>query len=97
MDCLELGNLDARRDWGFAKEYVDGMWRMLQVDEPDTFVLATNRTETVRDFVEMAFKAADSTSSFGVPEETKRQSTSIPVRPSCASIRATIVRRGRAC
>jgi len=57
MDCLELGNLDARRDWGFAKEYVDGMWRMLQVDEPDTFVLATNRTETVRDFVEMAFKA----------------------------------------
>jgi len=58
MDCLELGNLDARRDWGFAKEYVDGMWRMLQVDEPDTFVLATNRTETVRDFVEMAFKAA---------------------------------------
>jgi len=58
MDGFELGNLDARRDWGFAKEYVDGMWRMLQVDEPDTFVLATNRTETVRDFVEMAFKAA---------------------------------------
>lgn len=56
---LELGNLDARRDWGFAKEYVEGMWRMLQVDEPDTYVLATNRTETVRDFVAMAFKAAD--------------------------------------
>ncbi len=48
---LELGNLDAKRDWGFAKEYVEGMWRMLQADEPDTFVLATNRTETVRDFV----------------------------------------------
>ncbi|HKN86186.1 MAG TPA: GDP-mannose 4,6-dehydratase [Nitrospiraceae bacterium] len=58
-DCLSLGNLDAKRDWGFAKEYVDGMWRMLQADEPDTFVLATNRTETVRDFVRMAFKAAD--------------------------------------
>ena len=57
LDCLELGNLDAKRDWGFAKEYVEGMWRMLQADEPDTFVLATNRTETVRDFVTMAFKA----------------------------------------
>ena len=51
-----MGNIDAKRDWGFAKEYVDGMWRMLQADEPDTFVLATNRTETVRDFVAMAFK-----------------------------------------
>ncbi|MFV3331465.1 GDP-mannose 4,6-dehydratase [Pseudomonas sp. NY15437] len=58
LDVLELGNLDAKRDWGFAKEYVEGMWRMLQVDEPDTYVLATNRTETVRDFVRMAFKAA---------------------------------------
>lgn len=58
LDVLELGNLDAKRDWGFAKEYVEGMWLMLQADEPDTFVLATNRTETVRDFVSMAFKAA---------------------------------------
>jgi GDPmannose 4,6-dehydratase len=58
LEVLELGNLDAKRDWGFAKEYVEGMWRMLQADEPDTFVLATNRTETVRDFVSMAFKAA---------------------------------------
>ena len=58
LDCLELGNLDAKRDWGYAKEYVEGMWRMLQADEPDTFVLATNRTETVRDFVHMAFKGA---------------------------------------
>jgi GDPmannose 4,6-dehydratase len=58
LDCLELGNLDAKRDWGFAKEYVEGMWRMLQADEPDTYVLATNRTETVRDFVRMAFKGA---------------------------------------
>jgi len=58
LDVLELGNLDAKRDWGFAKEYVDGMWRMLQADRPDTYVLATNRTETVRDFVAMAAKAA---------------------------------------
>lgn len=58
LPVLELGNLDAKRDWGFAKEYVEGMWLMLQADEPDTFVLATNRTETVRDFVSMAFKAA---------------------------------------
>lgn len=59
LDCLELGNLDAKRDWGYAKDYVEGMWRILQADAPDTFVLATNRTETVRDFVSMAFKAAD--------------------------------------
>jgi len=58
LGVLELGNLDAKRDWGFAKEYVDGMWRMLQADTPDTYVLATNRTETVRDFVSMAAKAA---------------------------------------
>ncbi|KVW90756.1 GDP-mannose 4,6-dehydratase [Burkholderia cepacia] len=58
QDVLELGNLDAKRDWGYAKEYVRGMWKMLQVDEPDTYVLATNRTETVRDFVTMAAKAA---------------------------------------
>jgi GDPmannose 4,6-dehydratase len=59
LDVLELGNLDAKRDWGFAKEYVEGMWLMLQADDPDTFVLATNRTESVRDFVSMAFKAVD--------------------------------------
>jgi GDPmannose 4,6-dehydratase len=58
LDCIELGNMDARRDWGFARDYVDGMYRMLQVDEPDTFVLATNRTETVRDFVTMSFRHA---------------------------------------
>ena len=61
LSLLELGNMDAKRDWGFAKEYVEGMWRMLQADKPDTYVLATNRTETVRDFVTMAFKAADIT------------------------------------
>ena len=59
QDVLELGNMDAKRDWGFAKDYVEGMWRMLQADKPDTYVLATNRTETVRDFVTMSFKAAN--------------------------------------
>ncbi len=56
---LELGNLDAKRDWGFARDYVKGMWQMVQHDVPDTFVLATGRTESVRDFVTMAAKAAD--------------------------------------
>jgi GDPmannose 4,6-dehydratase len=57
LNVLELGNMDAKRDWGYAREYVEGMWRMLQADEPDTYVLATNRTETVRDFVTMSAKA----------------------------------------
>ncbi len=58
LDQIQLGNLDAKRDWGYAKDYVEGMWRMLQADTPDTFVLATGRTESVRDFVTMAAKAA---------------------------------------
>jgi GDPmannose 4,6-dehydratase len=57
LDVLELGNMDAKRDWGFAKEYVEGMWRMLQADRPDTYILATNRTETVRTYVSMTAKA----------------------------------------
>ncbi len=56
-DCLELGNLDAKRDWGYAKDYVTGMHLMLQAKDPDCYVLATNRTESVRDFVRLAFKA----------------------------------------
>ena len=58
LNRLELGNLSAKRDWGYAKEYVEGMWRMLQADEPGTFVLATGRAETVRTFVQMSFAAA---------------------------------------
>jgi GDPmannose 4,6-dehydratase len=54
-DVLELGNLDAKRDWGFAGDYVEGMYRMLQIDTPDTFVLATNAMHSVRDFVTWAF------------------------------------------
>nr|WP_298923407.1 GDP-mannose 4,6-dehydratase [uncultured Allomuricauda sp.] len=59
QDVLELGNLNAKRDWGYAKDYVEGMYKILQADKPDVFVLATGRTETVRDFVDMAFKAID--------------------------------------
>jgi len=59
QEVLELGNLDAKRDWGYAKDYVEGMWRMLQAETPDAYVLATGRTETVRDFVTMACKGAD--------------------------------------
>jgi len=55
-DKLKLGNLDARRDWGHAKDYVEGMWRMLQQKEPEDFVLATGRTTSVRDFVILCFK-----------------------------------------
>jgi len=58
LEYIELGNMDAKRDWGFAKDYVEGMYLMLQAEEPDTYVLATNRTQSVRDFVKMAFKAA---------------------------------------
>lgn len=58
LKVLELGNLDASRDWGYAPEYVEGMWRMLQVEKPDTYVLATGRTQTVRDFIRLAGQAA---------------------------------------
>jgi len=54
-EILELGNIDAKRDWGYAKEYVEGMYLMLQADKPDTFVLATGETYTIRYFVEQAF------------------------------------------
>ncbi len=56
---LFLGNLDAKRDWGYAPEYVEGMWRMVQHDTPDDYVLATNETHTVREFVEEAFARVD--------------------------------------
>ncbi len=55
---LELGNLDARRDWGYSKDYVEAMWLMLQQEEPDDYVIATNETRTVREFAQTAFQAA---------------------------------------
>src|SRR5262249_26165740 len=59
QDKLYLGNLDAKRDWGHARDYVDGMWRILQQAEPDDYVLATGETHTVREFVEVAFHHID--------------------------------------
>ena len=87
LDILELGNLNAKRDWGFAREYVEGMWMMLQVDEPDTYVLATNRTVTVRDFVLLAARAAGYELEFKGHEEneigidTKTGKTLVRVNP----------------
>ncbi len=59
QDKLFLGNLDARRDWGYAKEYVEAMWLMLQQDEPDDYVIATNETYSIRQFLDAAFGAVD--------------------------------------
>lgn len=58
-DSLSLGNLDAQRDWGYAKDYVDAMYRMLQCEEPDDFVIATGETHSVREFLEAAFSYVD--------------------------------------
>ena len=55
QEKLSLGNLDAKRDWGFAGDYVEGMWRILQQEKPQDYVLGTNETHTVREFVELAF------------------------------------------
>jgi GDPmannose 4,6-dehydratase len=59
QDALYLGNLEAKRDWGHARDYVDGMWRVLQQDRPDDYVLATGEAHSVRDFVELAFEEID--------------------------------------
>lgn len=59
QDVLELGNLDAKRDWGHSRDYVEAMWLMLQQDEPDDYVISTGETHPVREFVTLAFKAAD--------------------------------------
>lgn len=61
QDFLELGNMDSKRDWGHSKDYVNAMWLMLQQDTPDDYVIATNETRTVREFVEIAFKHVDIT------------------------------------
>ncbi len=59
QDKLYLGNLDAKRDWGYAKDYVDAMWRILQHDQPDDFVIATGQTQSVREFLELVFSHLD--------------------------------------
>jgi GDPmannose 4,6-dehydratase len=68
--CIYLGNIDSKRDWGHAKDYVEGMWRMMQLDEPDDFVLATGETHTVREFVEKSFKCVGTTIKWKGPTGT---------------------------
>jgi len=78
QDRLYLGNLDAQRDWGFAGDYVDGMWRMLQSDTPDDYVLATGEAHTVREFCQLAFSRAGIELEFrgeGVDETAVDQAT----------------------
>lgn len=78
QDCLELGNMDAKRDWGHSKDYVRAMWLMLQQETPDDYVIATNETRTVREFVQAAFQCAGIELSFsdtGVDEIATDKST----------------------
>jgi GDPmannose 4,6-dehydratase len=78
LDHVELGNLDSKRDWGHAKDYVYAMWLMLQQDQPDDYVVATNETRTVREFVETAFAQVGITitwSGSGVEEVGKDAAT----------------------
>jgi len=68
--CIYLGNIDAKRDWGHARDYVEGMWRMLQQEEPDDYVLATGETHTVREFVEKSFAVVGTTIKWMGPSGT---------------------------
>jgi len=69
-NCIFLGNIDAKRDWGHARDYVEGMWMMMQLDEPDDYVLATGETHTVREFVEKAFECIGTTIKWKGPTGT---------------------------
>jgi GDPmannose 4,6-dehydratase len=95
QDCLYLGNLDSRRDWGHARDYVEGMWRMLQQPAPDDYVLATGETHSVREFVETAFAKAGRElvwSGEGIDETgTDRKSGKVLVRIDPAYFRPTEV------
>ena len=78
VDRLYIGNLDAERDWGHAKDYVEGMWLMLQQDEPDDYILATNKKMSVRKFIELSFKEIGITifwNGFGIEEKGYNRET----------------------
>ena len=93
QDCLYLGNLDAMRDWGHARDYVEAQWLMLQQDEPEDFVIATGEQHSVREFVDSRrCPARDMPSSGAVTESTRRGSTRVQARRSCASTRAISAR-----
>lgn len=92
--CVYLGNLDARRDWGHARDYIEGMWLMLQQDEPEDFVLSTNECHSVREFVEMAFDVIGTKITWegkGQAEVGKDQDGNVRVRVDPAYYRPTEV------
>lgn len=94
QECLYLGNLDSKRDWGHAKDYVEGMWRMLQQKESDDYVLATGETHMVREFVELAFAEAGITITWkgeGVDETGTDQDGVVRVRVDPQYFRPTEV------
>jgi GDPmannose 4,6-dehydratase len=71
QECLYLGNLNALRDWGHAKDYVEAMWRILQQDKPEDFIIATGQTTSIRDFVRMAFQEIGVTLTFEGSQENE--------------------------
>ena len=95
-DCLYLGNLDAKRDWGYAKDYVRAMWMMLQQAEPDDYVIATNETHSVREFVELAFRYLGSeiewqgsgTDEIGIDQDTGKMV--VRIDPRCSAPNASV-------
>lgn len=94
QDCLYLGNLDAKRDWGHAKDYVEAMWMMLQADKAEDFVVASGETHTVREFVELSFQELGKTISWegtGVDEIGKDESGKVVVRVDPRYFRPTEV------
>ncbi len=94
QDCVYLGNLNAERDWGHARDYADGMWRILQQDEPEDFVLATGETHTVRSFIERAFAVTERRISWegaGVDEIGRDQHGVVRVRVDPRYFRPTEV------
>ena len=91
QDKLYLGNLDAKRDWGYAPDYVEAMWLMLQADEPDDFVIATGETHTVREFVEIAFARVG----LDLDEHRRDRPEVLPARPRSTCCSATRRRRRR--
>lgn len=92
--CLYLGNLDSKRDWGHAKDYIEGMWLMLQADKPQDYVLSMNETTTIRDFVTNAFAAVDVKITWegkGVDEVGKDQDGNVVVQVDPSYFRPTEV------
>lgn len=94
QDCLYLGNLDSKRDWGHAKDYVQAMWMMMQADKPDDYVVSTNETHAIREFVEKAFACVDIKITWegeGLQEVGKTQDGKVVVRVDAKYFRPTEV------